>query len=594
MPIKLRNTDVVTVGLGGAAGVAVLPLAEAGAKIVALEAGGWLTPADFPSDEIRNNVLTWMGNAKFNRDPPTWRRNRDSKVELGDGRGPMMSAVGGSTIHYGGLSVRWGPWVFTARSSSIARYGPNAIPSNSTLVDWPLTYADLEPYYDKVEYAIGVSGKAGNLGGTLDRRGNTFEGPRSREYPMPPLRQSGYTELIGQAATRLGWNPYAAAAAINSVARDGRGSCMYHGFCQPNGCPHNAKGSPNVTTIPKAIATKNLNVVTGAKVTRIEVDRQGRATGVLYVRGGMEYFQPANVVILSAYTYESIRLLLLSKSPGFPNGLANNAGQVGQHYISAANAGSTAIFPGKQLNRFTGMVAQSVAVDNFNADHFDHSGLGFIGGGNIQMRMEAYPIATSGVVPPGLPRWGAAYKKYLRENANSIAAGINQHDSMPYDDNFLDLDPDNRDPDGVPLLRITFDIHEQERLRAAYVREKAIQLYKEAGADTILIGAPGGESASTHACGGARMGTDPATSVVNPYGVAHEVPNLVVMGGAVIVSRGAGAPTLTLQALAWRSAEYVAKNWRAISRSSSALRPAARRSAQNQLPAPVHAAAEHH
>ncbi len=566
MPIKLRNTDVVTIGLGGAAGVGVLPLAEAGAKIIALEAGGWLTPADFPSDEIRNNILTWMGNSKFNRDTPTFRPNATVKATRGDGRGPMMSAVGGSTIHYGGLSARWESWVFTARSSSIARYGRGSIPANSTLIDWPLTYQELEQYYDKVEYAIGVAGKAGNVGGTMDRRGNIFEGARSREYPMPPIRSSGYTRLISDAATRLGWNPYPSAAAINSVARDGRGPCMYHGFCQPNGCPHNAKGSPNVTTIPKAMATRNLTVVTGARVTRIEVDRQGRATGVVYVKGDMEYFQPANVVILSAYTYENVRLLLLSKSPGFPNGLANNAGQVGRHYVGAVNAGTAAVFEGKQLNRFTGMVAQAVAVDDWNADHFDHTGLGFIGGGNIQMRMEAYPIATSRTVPPAMPRWGSAYKAYLRANGNSIAAGINQHDSMPYEENVLDLDPDNMDPDGVPLLRITFAVEEQERRRAAFVREKALQLYKEAGATNAWIGNPGGEGASTHAVGGTRMGTDPATSVVNSYGLAHEVPNLMIMGGSIIVSRGGAAPTLTLQALAWRSAEYLVQNWRSIGR----------------------------
>ena len=335
-------------------------------------------------------------------------------------------------------------------------------------MDWPLTYADLEPYYDKVEYAIGVSGKAGNIAGKIDPSGNTFEGPRSREYPMPPLRHSGYTELISKAATKLDWNPYPAAAAINSVPRDGRGPCMYHGFCQPNGCPHNAKGSPNVTTIPKAIATKNLNVVTGARVTR----HRGRSPGTRYRRA---VHQGRHGVFPTGQRGRPERLHL-RKHPApaavevarFPEWPRQQLGPGGPALHERGEYRHRAIFPGKQLNRFTGMVAQSLAVDNFNADHFDHSGLGFIGGGNIQMRMEAYPIATSGVVPPGLPRWGAAYKKYLRETANSIAAGINQHDSMPYEDNFLDLDPDNRDPDGVPLLRITFDVHEQEKLRAAY------------------------------------------------------------------------------------------------------------------------------
>jgi gluconate 2-dehydrogenase alpha chain len=568
MAIELRKTDVVTIGLGGAAGVAVLPLAEAGAQIIGLEAGGWLTPADFPSDELRNNILTWMGNSKFNRDAPTWRPN--NKVKAARRRsGPLMSAVGGSTIHYGANSWRWGPWVFTARSSSIARYGPGSIPANSTLTDWPLTYSELEPFYDKVEYAIGVSGLAGNIAGRPNPQGNTFEGPRSREYPMPPLRSTGYTQLISEAATRLGWNPFLGPSAINSVPRDGRGTCQYHGFCQPNGCPHNAKGSPNVTTIPKALATKNLTVVTEARVTRIEVDREGRATGVLYVKGGKEYFQPASVVILGAYTYENVRLLLLSKSPAFPKGLANNSGQVGKHYIGHMSGGLNAIFPGRKLNRFTGTVAQRASVDKWNADHFDHTGLGFIGGGNISMWMEAYPIATSRTVPPGVPRWGAAYKDYLRTYGNSIGAAYIQHDTLPYEEHVLDLDPDNFDPDGKPLLRVTNGLQEQERLRVLFVREKATELYKEAGASTVWGGEILPPQVSTHAVGGTRMGQDPATSVVNGYGLAHEVPNLMIVGGSVLVSHGGSNPTMTLQAVAWRSAEHLVTSWRSIANSSS-------------------------
>ena len=567
MAIKLRKTDIVTIGLGGAAGVAVLPLAEAGARIISLEAGGWLTPADFPSDELRNNILCWMGNSKFNRDVPTWRPN-DKVKPVHRRTGPMMSAVGGSTIHYGAMSWRWAPWVFTSRSSSIARYGPGSIPPNSTLTDWPVTYPDLEPYYDKVEYAIGVSGRAGNIAGQLNPLGNTFEGPRSREYPMPPLRSTGYTQLMADAAKRLGWNAFSTPSAINSIPRDGRGTCQYHGFCQPNGCPHNAKGSPNVTTIPKALETKNLTVVTGARVTRIDVDREGRATGVLYVKGAKEYFQPASVVILSSYTYENVRLLLLSKSPGFPQGLANNSGQVGKHYIGHLVSRLDATFPGRKLNRFSGTVSQSTTIDNWNADHFDHGGLGFIGGGSIAMRMEAYPIATSRSVPPGIPRWGAAYKAFLRANGNSIGGCYNQHDTLPYEEHFLDLDPDNRDSEGTPLLRITNGLQEQERLRANFVREKAIELFKEAGASTVWGPEIAPPQVSTHAIGGTRMGNDPATSVVNSYGLAHEVPNLMILGGSVLVSHGGSNPTLTLQAVAWRNAEHLVNNWRSIAKSS--------------------------
>ena len=191
------------------------------------------------------------------------------------------------------------------------------------------------------------------------------------------------------------------------------------------------------------------------------------------------------------------------------------------------------------------------------------------------MRMEAYPIATSRGVPPGVPRWGAAYKAHLKANGNSIGGGYNQHDTLPYEEHYLDLDPDNRDPDGTPLLRITCGLQEQERLRAQFTREKSIQLFKEAGASVVWGGEPSPPQVTNHAIGGTRMGKDPATSVVNSYGLAHEVPNLLILGGSVMVSHGGSNPTLTLQAVAWRNAEHLITNWGSIARSSS-LRPVAK------------------
>ena len=179
-----------------------------------------------------------------------------------------------------------------------------------------------------------MSGQAGNVRGRIDRRGNIFEGPRAREYPMPPLRGSGFTDMMGTAATGLGWHPFPGPAAINSRTYQGRSACMYHGFCNKGGCHVDAKNSPAVTTIPKAQKTGHLQVVTRAHVTTIEVDREGRVTGVTYVTDGVEYFQPAKVVLLASYTYENTRTLLLSKSGPYPNGLSNNHGQVGRHYFS--------------------------------------------------------------------------------------------------------------------------------------------------------------------------------------------------------------------------------------------------------------------
>src|SRR5215472_9846147 len=229
---NLKPVDVAVIGLGAAGGVAVLPLARAGLKIAALEAGSSINPAQFHADELYNNVrgLVTTGN-KARAETPTFRTSPDQPARRATSGMTMMNAVGGTSIHYYGNSWRFHPWDFRARSETIRRYGANVLPKGTTLEDWPLAYDDLEPYYDAVEYEIGVSGKAGNLAGKIDPRGNIFEGPRKREYPMPPLRETDFTELIQSAAKKLGWNAHRSPAAINSEAYQHRSVCAYHGFC---------------------------------------------------------------------------------------------------------------------------------------------------------------------------------------------------------------------------------------------------------------------------------------------------------------------------------------------------------------------------
>ncbi|MFN7984288.1 MAG: GMC family oxidoreductase N-terminal domain-containing protein [Vicinamibacterales bacterium] len=212
--------------------------------------------------------------------------------------------------------------------------------------DWPFGYEEIEPYYDKIEYELGVSGQAGNVNGTIDPKGNPFEGPRKRGYPMPPLRWTAFHDRMADAAKGLGWHPFPGPAAINSRSFQNRSGCMYHGFCATGGCHVDAKASTAVTTIPRAQATGHFKAVTGATVTAINVDAQGLASGVTYVSHGEEFFQPAKVVLLASFTYENSRLLLLSKSAAFPKGLSNNHGQVGRHYFSHhQGAPVTALFP---------------------------------------------------------------------------------------------------------------------------------------------------------------------------------------------------------------------------------------------------------
>ncbi len=567
MTIKLKKTDVVVVGLGAAGGVAILPLAQAGLEVVGLEAGRWMKPEEFIPDELRNIHRGWPSSVqKASKEIPTERPDADSPTRSRAKIHPMMNAVGGTSVHYWAQSWRLNPWDFKARSRIAKRYGENAIPSGSTLEDWPLSYQDLEPYYEKVEKEIGVSGKAGNIGGVIDRHGNIFEGSRQREYPMPPLRGSGFTDRMTEAARSLGWHPFPGPAAVNSRVYQGRSGCVYHGACWRGGCHVGAKGSTAVTTIPKAQRTGNLQVVTHTQVVKIAIEGDGRAGGVHYIKEGREYFQPASAVLLACYTYENTRLLLLSKSKAYSHGLSNNHGQVGKHFFGHTSqwGGVTALFPWN-LNTWYGLPAQGSAVDDWADDNFDHTGLGFVGGSNLFVSTERHPIQAARVKTFGMaPSWGSGWKAFIKDNANRWANVYTQTSTFPYEDHFLDLDPQTKDPLGFPVCRITFDMKENERRASLFAQEKAEQWFKEAGAIQTIRSQPAADGLTTHAYGGTRMGEDSDTSVVDGTGFSHEVPNLGILGASIMGTSGAHNPTLTVQALAWRTADHLVRNWQSI------------------------------
>lgn len=566
MATKLPGTDVVIIGLGAAGGVAALPLAEAGLDIVGLEAGSRLSKRDFAPDEIRNNIRDWPFSVrKCDSEVPTLRRNPWSTAVQGNDH-PMMNGVGGTTLHYWAQSWRLNPWDFKVVSETTRRYGSSRIPAGSTIEDWPFGYDELEPYYDRVEHEIGISGQAGNVRGRKAKRGNPFEGPRQRDYPMPALRWTGFLERMADSARSLGWQPFPGPAAINSEGYQGRSGCMYHGHCDKGGCHVDAKNSTAVTTIPRAEATGRLQVVTHATVTRIETDNDGRITGVTYVQGRDEFFQPAKFVLLSSYTYENVRLLLLSKSRAFPLGLSNNHSQVGKHYLSHhQSAGVTALFP-YDLHAWYGLPAQGVAVDNWADDNFDHSDLDFIGGGNLWVFSDRRPISAASMGTFGrAPTWGSAWKAFIKENADRTNWAYIQKTTLPYVSNYLDLDPVVTDPLGLPVIRLTGEYKQNEIAIADYLQNKMESWYRESGAIDISRSPLGGQmNVSTHAYGGTRMGDNPETNVVDRYGLSHEVPNLGVLGGSVMGTSGARNPTLTVQALAWRTAEHLANNWQSI------------------------------
>ena len=566
MATRLKDADVAIVGLGAAGGVAALPLARAGLTVVGLDAGSWMTKRDFSPDELRNNYRGWPHAVqKANREVPTQRPDARTPTGPRPAIHPMMNAVGGTTLHFYARYWRLPAWDFKVVSETTRRYGASRLPKGSTVEDWPLTYDDLEPFYEKVEFEIGVSGQAGNLNGKLNPAGNIFEAPRHREFPMPPLRGTEFTEKMATTARSLGWHPHPGAAAINSRPYDGRAACMYHGFCTRGGCHVDAKNSTLVTTIPKAQKTGHFTVVAQAHVTKIEVDGGGRVSGVTYLANGTEYFQPAKVVLLGSYVYENVRLLLLSTSKAFPNGLSNQHGQVGRHYMSHAQTGAvTALFPWN-INNWYGLPAQGIAVDDFADDNFDHSSADFIGGGNLWISSDRRPIMAATTSTFGrAPSWGAAWKRWIVENADRTNTANIQKTTLPYEDNYLDLDPVVKDPLGFPVIRITADFKDNERKINAFVQEKMERWYRAAGAIEVQRASIGTMGPATHAYGGTRMGVNPDTNVVDAWGFSHEVPNLGVVGASVMGTSGARNPTLTVQALAWRTADHLVKNWKAI------------------------------
>src|SRR6202163_1102845 len=334
-----EKTDIVIIGVGAAGGILAAELGKAGMKVIGLERGPRLKTADFsPHDELRYFQRQDL-RPNVKRQPVTWRPNTNARAN------PMPilnygNQAGGGTVHYGTLSWRFHEDDFRARSHTIEKYGASAIPADSSLADWPLTYADLEPFYDRAEYELGVSGKAGNLQGRKIDGGNVFEAPRRREHPLPPLFVYQAGALFEAGARKLGHHPFSTPRAILSQPYQGRPGCTYCGFCQAFGCHVGAKSSILVTKLPEADATGNFKLLTGATCYRINSDNSGKVTGVAYWGpDGSDNTIEAEIVIVTTFIYDNTRLLLLSKTERFPDGLANSSGQLGKHLMAHIEIG---------------------------------------------------------------------------------------------------------------------------------------------------------------------------------------------------------------------------------------------------------------
>jgi len=563
-----EKTDVVIVGAGAAGGILAAELSKAGMKVIGLERGPRLTTADFaPQDELRYFQRQDL-RPNVKRDPVTWRPNATSRATPVGGLNNGNQA-GGGTVHYGAVSWRFHEDDFRVQSQTVERYGPSAIPEDSSLIDWPLSYADLEPYYDRAEYEIGVSGKAGNLQGRKIDGGNVFEAPRRREYPLPPLLVDQSGANMEEAARKLGYHPFSTPRAILSQAYNGRPACSYCGFCQAFGCHIGAKSSILVTKLPEADATGNFKLITGAMCYRVNSDNSGRVTGVAYYGPDRsDNTIEAEIVILAPFIYDNVRLLLLSKTEKFPNGVANSSGHVGKHLMAHIGARAFAAFDDRHVNIFMGPSAQKHTLDDFNADNFDHSGLGFIRGAQISSgpaALEGGPIGTAMAMnpPPGVPRWGAAYRDFFAKYYTRHTAMTGQTENLSYADQTIDLDPNVRDAWGLPAPRLTYDWRRpNERARVEFMQKKMVEIGRAMGASHVWTAPLGPGSPGAHHQGGTRMGSDPKTSVVNRYGQSWDVPNLFILGSSTHPTMSGFNPTLTIQALAYMSADAIVNRYK--------------------------------
>ena len=577
----LPKKDVVIVGLGWTGCIVASELTDEGLDVIAIERGPWRdAPTDFPTTYAQDELRYRIRHELFLRpDQTTFTfRNKSNQTAL-----PIRSwgafmppnGIGGGGVHWNAETWRFLPSDFVLKTHLTQRYGASFLPEDMTIQDWGVTYDDLEPYYSSFEYLCGTSGTAGNLRGQIQDGGNPFEGPRSRPYPNPAQKQGFGHTLFGKAARDLGYKPFPQPSGNLSRAYTNplglrMGPCTYCGFCEWFGCANYSKASPQTTILPVLVRKSNFSARDNSEVMKINTDRFGKhATGVTFVDSrGEEWEQPADLVILSAYSMFNVQLLLLSKigKPYDPNA---NTGVIGRNFTHQSMSSVDGFFDKAKFNfnPFIASGAIGMCIDEFNGDNFDHGPHGFVGGGYLgQVQTNGRPIETT-PTPKGIPKWGAKWKAAVRDNYLSSLKGGSIHGSMySYRDVYLDLDPTYKDRLGRPLMRMTIDFHDNELKAAAFMTGKYAEIVKAMGAHTIE---PSPRKApydvtkyqTTHLNGGAVMGADRNTSALNRYLQSWDVPNLFVMGASAFPQNAGYNPTGTVAALAYWSVKAIREQY---------------------------------
>jgi choline dehydrogenase-like flavoprotein len=504
---------VVIIGSGAGGGTLANELCQKGIKVVVLEAGALQSSASFINDEWKSfGQLAWLDNRTTSG---SWRVARDF---------PNLPAwicktVGGTTTHWAGASLRLQEHEFRVRTV----YGDI---KGANLQDWPLTLKELEPYYDRAEDKMGVT----------------------RTHGIAGLPGNNNFKVLHAGATKLGYKEvHTGNMAINSAPRDDRARCMQLGFCF-QGCKSGAKWSTLYTELPKAEKTGNLDLRAESHVLRIEHNDAGKASGVVYIdKDGKEQRQKARLVCVAGNSIETPRLLLLSASSKFPDGLANSSGQVGRNYMRHMTGSVYGVFK-QPVNMYRGTTMAGIVRD----EAANNPKRGFVGGYEMETLSLGIPFMAAFLNPGG---WGADFAWAMDHYAHTAGMWLVGED-MPRETNRVTLNRDVKDKYGSPVPNVHFDDHENDVAMREHAFTQGQRIYQAAGAETTIRTPP---YPSTHNLGTCRMGADAKTSVCNAYGQTHDVSNLFISDGSQFTTGGAENPTLTIVTLAIRQAEYIAK-----------------------------------
>lgn len=537
MPNTTFNTrdevDFVIVGSGAAGGIIAKELSTAGFSTVVLEQGKYRKAADFTHDEIKNFLQGEMIGQGPRESGMTYRSNENEEPQQGQ-QDPAMYAktVGGSSAIFSAHFWRMRPVDFNERSVLGSIDGTN-------FADWPITYDELEPYYTKVEWDMGVSGEPGHS-----------DPARSKPFPMPPLPINSSGAIMEMGAKALGLHADAQPHAILSQVHNGRAPCLNCGFCSFYGCEVGAKSSSLAAMIPLAEASGNCEIRPESTVFRVVKNAEGKVTEVLYYdKDGNEQGQKARAVVLSANGAETPRLLLDSDN------LANSSGYVGRNLMFNAHASAEGVFE-HQLNEYKGVQATRVIMDYYDSD----PKRGYYGGGGIDARGGLfltplmYTIAGS---PPSDKNWGAEYKEMIAHSFSRQMGMFVSSTSIPMDRNNITLHPTNTDKWGRPSIVVTYQDHPDDLENARFLQNVGQELLDAAGAKRTWAHPVTPSNFGVHLLGTCRMGEDPATSVIDKTHRTHDVSNLFICDGSSLVTSTRGQPTMTIMALAFRAADQI-------------------------------------